>query len=74
MKCFIHSFIHAFVSFFIYNTVDIFVFIYTIHLLFNSKQRYGTKELSYCYQLNASKSKIPGTPGFFIDAKHWNGV
>ena len=37
----------------IYNTVDIFVFISTMHLLFLTKQKYRTTELSYCYDHNA---------------------
>ena len=47
-----HSFIH-FIFFLIYNTVDIFVFISTMHLLFHEKQKYGSRELSYCYDHNA---------------------
>ena len=51
---FIHSFIHSFhFIFFIYSRVDIFVFISTIHLLFHAKQKYRTRELSYCYDHNA---------------------
>ena len=34
------------------NTVDIFVFISTMHLLFLAKQKYRTTELSYCYDHN----------------------
>ena len=49
-----HSFIHSFhFIFLIYSTVDIFVFISTIHLLFHAKQKYRTRELSYFYDHNA---------------------
>ena len=74
MKCFIHSFIHSFhFIFFIYSRVDIFVFISTIHLLFHAKQKYRTRELSYCYDHNA-RNLDPNSPYWCIDAKHQDGV
>ena len=71
MKCFIHSFIHF--IFLIYNTVDIFVFISTMHLLFHAKQKYRTRELSYCCDHNA-RNLDSNSPYWCIDAKHRNGV
>ena len=71
MKCFIHSFISFF--FLIYNTVDIFVFISTMHLLFHEKQKYGSRELSYCYDHNA-RNWDSNSSCWCIDAKHWNRV
>ena len=77
IKCFIHSFIHSFISFFffflIYNTVDIFVFISTVHLLFHAKQKYRSKELSYCYDHNA-RNWDSNSPYWCIDVKHRKGV
>ena len=70
-KCFIHSFIHF--IFLIYNTVDIFVFISTMHLLFHEKQKYGSRELSYCYDHNA-RNWDSNSSCWCIDAKHWNRV
>ena len=71
MKCFIHSFIHF--IFLIYNAVDIFVFISTMHLLFHAKQKYRTRELSYCCDHNA-RNLDSNSPYWCIDAKHRNGV
>ena len=67
MKCFIHF------IFLIYNTVDIFAFISTMHLLFHAKQKYRTRELSYCCDHNA-RNLDSNSPYWCIDAKHRNGV